>query len=269
MKRSCWAVLGLVAAILAGAPAMAGVTSAAIRETAEYVMKKFGRGAAGQTVEEVADTTARVVTRYGDDALPLIRGTGHRGFAALEQAGAQAPDVIRLYARKGDEAVWLISEPKKLTIFLKHGDSAADALIKHPKIADELIGRFGDDAVGAVNGVSRRGAQRVGMIADEGVLTATPRSPELLPVIGRYGDEAADFIWRNKGALTVATVLGSFLADPQAYISGAKQLIVDPILGPLVQNTNWTWIIAGLLFVVFLPYLVRSIARARREARNL
>jgi hypothetical protein len=242
---------------------MAGVTSAAVRETAEYVMKKFGRGAAGQTVEEVADTTARVVTRYGDDALPLIRGTGHRGFAALEQAGAQAPDVIRLYARKGDEAVWLISEPKKLTIFLKHGDPAADALMKSPGLADDLIARFGNDAVGAVNGVSRRGAQRLGMIAKEGVLAATPRSPELLSVIGRYGDEAADFIWRNKGALTVATVLGTFLVDPEAYISGAKQLVVDPILGPIARNTNWTWLFSVVLILAFLPLIVGRIAKAR------
>jgi hypothetical protein len=107
------------------------------------------------------------------------------------------------------------------------------------------------------------------MLSDGGVLTATPRSPELLSVIGHYGDAAAEFIWRNKGALTVATVLGSFLADPEAYISGAKNLIVDPVLSPIARNTNWTLIIAGLLFVVFLPYLVRSIARARREARKL
>ena len=231
-------------------------------------MTKFGRGIAGHTVEEVTDTTAHAVTRYGDDVLPLVRTTGHQGFAALEQAGERAPDVIRLYARKGDEAVWVISEPNKLAIFLKHGDSAADALIKHPGLADDLIERFGGDAAGALNRVSKSSAQRLAMITNDGLLTATPRSPELLTVIRRYGDEAMDFIWKNKGALTVATVLGSFLADPEAYISGAKQLIVDPLLAPIAQNTNWTLIIVGVLAVVFLPFIARRLARARSELQR-
>lgn len=68
--------------------------------------------------------------------------------------------------------------------------------------------------------------------------------------------------------MAVATVLGTFLAAPEAYISGAKQLIVDPILGPIVQNTHWTWIVAGLLLVGFLPVVVRSIVKARREAKE-
>jgi hypothetical protein len=258
-------LVALVAGLTLSGVAAAGVATSAARETAEYVLQKFGRGAAGQTVEEVADTTARAITRHGDDVVPLVRHAGHRGFAALEQAGVQAPDVVRLFARKGDEAVWLISEPGKLRLFLKHGDSAADALIKHPGIADDLIGRFGDEAVGAMNGVSKRGAQRMAIAAEEGVFTATRRSPELLPVVRRYGDEAMDFIWRNKGALTVATVLGTFLIDPEAYISGAKQLIVDPVLEPIAQSTNWTWILAGVLMVMFLPTIARQVRRMRTE----
>ena len=268
MKRTgsmvLWALLGVMIAL----PAVAGPVSTAIRDSAEYVMTKFGRGAAGQTVEELTDTTARAVTRYGDEVLPLVRTTGHQGFAALEQAGERAPEVIKLYARRGDEAVWVISEPKKLSIFLKHGDSAADALIKHPGLADDLIGRFGDDAADALNSASKQSAQRLGIVAEDGLLTATPRGPELLPVVRHYGDEAMDFIWKNKGALAVTTVLGTFLADPQSYISGAKQLIVDPVLAPIAQNTNWTWIIAGVLVVVFLPLIARSVVRARATMRR-
>ena len=70
-----------------------------------------------------------------------------------------APEVIKLYAKRGDEALWVISEPKRLVIFIKHGDSAADALIKHPGIADVLIKRFGDDAATALNGLSRQGGR--------------------------------------------------------------------------------------------------------------
>ena len=127
------------------------------------------------------------------------------------------------------------------------------------------IGRFGNDAVGALNSVSKRGAQRMAIAAEEGVFSATRRSPELLSVVRRYGDGAMDFIWRNKGALTVATLLGTFLADPQAYISGAKQLVVDPVLAPIVRSTNWTWIVGGLLVVLFMPMMARRLARAKQQ----
>lgn len=248
--------------------ATAGPAGTAIRETAEFILTKFGKGAAGQTVEEVTEATTKVIAKHGDEALPLLRNSGHAGFTALKEAGENAPDVIKLYARKGDEAIWVISEPKKLAIFIKHGDSAADALLKHPGIADSLIGRYGDDAVGALNTVSRQNAQRLSMLADDGLLTATPRSKELLPVIRQSGDEAMAFIWKNKGSLAVAAVLGTFLADPQTYISGAKELIVGPIVGPIARSVNWTLILLGILAVVFLPFIVRSLNKVRVEMKR-
>lgn len=255
---------GICLALALASPASAGPASTAVRETAEFIISKFGRGVAGQSIEEVTEATAKVVAKHGDAALPLLRKSGHAGFAALDEVGAKAPEVIKLFARRGDEAIWVISEPKKLAIFIKHGDSAADALLKHPGIADNLIGRFGDDAVGAVNAVSRQSAQRLSMIADDGLLAATPRSKELLPIIRQYGDQAMDFIWKNKGSLTVTAVLTTFLADPQAYISGAKELVVAPVIEPIARSTNWTLIIVGVSIVVFLPFIARSIIKARR-----
>ncbi len=34
---------------------------------------------------------------------------------------------------------------------------------------------------------------------------------------------AAAFVWENKGALAVGTALVAFLADPEAYFTGAKE----------------------------------------------
>lgn len=241
----------------------AGPAGTAVREASEFIFSKFGKGVAGQTLEEVSEATAKAVAKHGNEALPLLRNSGHAGFAALTEAGEKAPDVIKLYARKGDEAIWVISEPKKLAIFIKHGNSSADAMLKHPGIADALISQYGEGAVGALNRLSRQSAQRLSMAANDGLLSSTARSPELLLVIRRYGDEAMDFIWKNKGALAVATVLATFLNDPQTYISGLKQLLVDPIVVPIVNGTNWTLLIAGIIIVLFLPLIVRSIVKAR------
>ena len=54
-------VAGLMLSVTATAEA--GVATSAARETAEYVLQKFGRGTAGQTVEEVTDSD-----RAGDRA---------------------------------------------------------------------------------------------------------------------------------------------------------------------------------------------------------
>ena len=259
---------GICLLFLGANPASAGPASTAVRETAEFMMTKFGKGTAGQTVEEATKVTAEIVSKHGDEALPLLRNFGHEGFTALKQAGENASDVIKLHARKGDEAIWVISEPKRLAIFIKHGDSAADALLNHPGIADTLIGRYGDEAVGALNNVSRQNAQRLSMVANDGVLAATPRSKELLTVIREHGDEAMDFIWKHKGSLAVVGVLSTFLADPQTYISGAKELVVSPVIEPIVRSINWTLIIAGALVVVFLPFIVRSIMKAKRAMKS-
>jgi len=101
------------------------------------------------------------------------------------------------------------------------------------------------------------------MVTDDGLLSANARSPELLLVIRKYGDEAMDFIWKNKGSLAVASVLTTFLADPQAYITGAKELIIDPIASTIAKGTNWTLIILGVVGVVFLPSIARSVVKAR------
>ena len=121
--------------------------------------------------------------------------------------------------------------------------SVTEALIKHPGIADALIARHGDEAVGALNRISQQNAQRLGMSADEGLLSATQRSPELLGVIRKYGDPAMNFIWNNKGALTVGTLLAGFVADPEAYFSGIKSL-VEPVakrvIEPIVKQEQTT-----------------------------
>jgi hypothetical protein len=260
----------LIAALLfviVGGQVQAGPTGTALRETAEWILRKFGKGTAGETVEQIAKTTAKTVAKHGDEALPLLRKSGHAGFRALEEAGEKAPDIIKLYAKRGDEAIWIISEPKKLAIFIKHGDTAADALIKHPGIADSLIGRYGDDAATALSTISRANAQRLSMLAEDGLLHKTSRSPELLVVVRRYGDAAMDFIWKNKGALAVVAVLSTFLTDPHIYIGGAKELIADPLVAPIAKGTNWTFIIGGVLTVVFLPFIARSIAKARQTMK--
>ena len=263
-------ILALLLSVSSGM-AMGGTISAGAKQTAEFIFQKFGKKVPTQTVDELATAVSGLATKYGDETLPFLRATGHAGFDALDQAGAKAPEIIKLYIKRGDEAVWVISKPGKLAIFLKHGDSAAEALIKHPGIADTLIARHGDEAIAAINRLSQQNAQRLGMLADDGLLSATQQSSELLDVISKYGDTAMNFVWNNKGALAVSTLLAGFLADPESYFSGVKSLVepvAKSVVEPMVKSVNWMLILSLILLITLLPIIVRSVRNARREWRS-
>jgi len=246
----------------------AGLAMTAFRETAEFIMTKFGKGIAGETVEEIAENTAKIVAKYGDEVTPFLRNSGHTGFEALNKAGDKGLDLLKLYQKRGNEAIWLISDSKRLATFIKYGDSAANAIIKHPGIAESMIEQFGDNAIFALNNLSRQSAQRLSITASEGLFTATSKSKELLQVIGEYGDKAMEFIWKHKRALTVTAVLYKFLEDPSVFISGAKELIISPIVEPIVKSVNWTPIISILLILIILPFIIGRIKRIIQSVKT-
>jgi len=276
-------ILTIFMTCVATAALSAGPWSKPVRETAEWIFKQFGIGAAGETVEQIARRAARAAARHGDDVLPILRKTGHAGFAALKTAGRQVPDLIRLCTKKGDDALWLITDPDKLKLFLRYGDEAAEALIKHPHIADGLVTRFGDNAAAALTRLSRTNAQRLAISAQDGLLTQTSRSAELLPVIRKYGDQAMDFIWKNKGALTTLTLLSTFVRDPEPYISGGKDLVVEAAARPVTEIgkkaveeipasmaenlSKHPFVFAGLAVFLYLAWRVRAWLKRLKRRR--
>ncbi|MDI6798162.1 MAG: hypothetical protein QMD09_14540, partial [Desulfatibacillaceae bacterium] len=77
-----------------------------------------------------------------------------------------------------------------------------------------------------------------------------------------------DFIWRNKGALAVAAVLGTFIKDPEVYINGVKSLVAEPVAEQVMGGTNWTLIIGIAALIGFLPFIARSLKRAALEIKR-
>jgi hypothetical protein len=166
-----------------------------------------------------------------------------------------------------------------LAIFVKYGDDAAESMMKHGELAEPLIETMGRPAAAALNAVSKQNGRRLAIMADEGTFAKAGRTDELLGVVHKYGDEAMEFIWTNKGSLTVAAALAAFLANPEAFIKGTADItkvVAEDIGQPLASvpgevaseaalRTNWTLVVCVAVLVGGAILAVRTWMRNRRR----
>jgi len=227
------------ACLLPNRVTQAGGKATAARELLETVCEKFGKKLTRQSTETLTAKLDDSVIRYGDDAAQAFRKIGPGSLPLIEQAGANASDAIRLMARRGDEAVWVVSQPNRLAIFVKHGDDAAEAMIRHREIVEPLLQNLGRSAAKALAKVNSQNARRLVIMADEGDLAKIGRTPELMSVVERFGDRAMGFIWRHKFVLAGGAALAAFLNDPEPFIDGTREITiagVESIAAPIAQQ---------------------------------
>jgi hypothetical protein len=237
--------------------AFAFVPTKVVTETMEFLVKRYGDDVLREGTETVAEQVTKVAAKYGDEGLDAVRKVGPRGIKVIQEAGENGLGAVKLINRYGDDAVWVISKPKGMAIFVKYGDDGAKALIKHKGVAEEVIEAHGKSAVGALNAVGTQQARQIAMLQKDGIIRAGEQGDKLLDVVIRYGDKAMAFIWRNKAALAVTAGLGTFVANPEVYIEGGKDLVVEGLAGPatemgkeMARNTNWT--VLGLAGIALL-----------------
>ena len=209
-------------------------------------MARFA-GKAGGSLSELAAKIENYTARYGEDMIPALRRVGPDAFALVDEAGVDGSKAARVMAMHGEEgATWVVRRPQAMKQFLRYGDDAAAALVKHPGVAEPLIESEGLSAVKALESVTTRNGRRIAMCM-EGDLGKLARHKELLDVVSLYGDRAAQFIWANKEALAVGTTLAAFLANPEAFINGVAKLAgvvgetaAKPLAEGIARDTNWT-----------------------------
>jgi hypothetical protein len=161
----------------------------------------------------------------------------------------------------------------------RHVDDAARAVAPHLKVGMTLV-PLARSSSRAMAALSPRSARRMAILAEDGTLARSGRWGELLAVIERHGDRAMDFVWRHKGALAVATILAAFLAEPEVFLGGGRELIggaaqeaTQPIaLMAGTAASRWmniarSVVVVGLACLVLVPALVVS-ARLIRQSRR-
>jgi hypothetical protein len=135
------------------------------------------------------------------------------GKASKEAGEVLARRAARAAARHGDDV---------FRVAARHGDDAARVLARHEAVAAPLIERLGFPAVRALDAVGPRNGRRMATML--GDFERTGRAPELMGVIGKYGDPAMEFVWKHKGALALSAGLTAFLADPEPLIKGTRDI---------------------------------------------
>lgn len=257
----------IVCCVLLAAPSSnrlyAGPTDAVVKELTEFLCRNVGSTVSKEAAEQMAVGVEKIVARYGDDGISMLRKVGPSAIGVIESAGEAAPACVKLMARHGDEAIWIVAKPKRLAIFVKYGDDAANAMLRHNALAEPIIERFGISAASALAHVTSQNGRRLAMLNNNGFFQAVEGlSPRLFDVIKEYGDVAADFIWKNKGSLTVSATLAAFLLDPEPFINGASQLgeagfgkVVAPLANAAANNLPWE-MIGICVMALLIVYIV-------------
>lgn len=216
---------------------------AVARKAAREIVKTFGR----EAVERAEPRVARLLETFGDDAGLALRKAGPAGVAAIERHGTAAVRILgrwgddgaRLLASEGDDAVRLLAE---------HGDEAIAFMIRHPGVGRDLVAHFGANALRAR--VSTGSVVTLSRLADP--ILRSGRAGRIFDVIERFGDRACRFLWRHKGTIFVTSVLVAFLADPEPYLDGIRELAVEPMseaAGRVVDRTDWTHVFVVALIL--------------------
>jgi hypothetical protein len=173
------------------------------------------------------------------------------------------------------QSLRVLEDPKTLGLVVNYGERAGEVMIKHPGMASEVIAKFGNPGVGAMNAVSGPQARQLTSLVQTG---AAGDMGKLLPVIEQYGDKAMDFIWRHKGALALTAGAVAFISHPEPYINGVKSLVVEPaaqvvgevgkeIVVAVNRDVNWGWLIYPIAVLLFLAF--GGIALLRRIGGQL
>jgi len=247
-----------LAAMSAVNPAEAGVASRAIREAIEFAGKKFGKEVAEEGVERMAVKMTQLAAKHGDDVVvAAFKKVGPQAGRIVSEAGEHGGVALRLLAKHGDDALPIVAKATTLKAVAHYGDDAATAILKHGNVGEEIIERFAHEGAEALAKVTPQNGRRLAILAAEGQL-----KPELVSVVSRYGDEACDFVWRNKGSLAIGAALTAFVASPEEFLDGTRELtatVAEATIQPLAEaavrplaevpkavaaevarNTNWT-----------------------------
>jgi hypothetical protein len=229
------------------------------RELVEQLSRKFAKEVADEGADKLTSRVTSVLAKVGDEGSEAISKVGPRAVRLIEEAGEDSVKTARLLAKYGDEAVWAVDDPARRALITKFGDDAGEALVRHGSIAEKVLVQTGEPAVAALKSLSAQNGRRLAMLSEETATQGLAKNPDLLAVVGKFGDRGVDFVWRNKGALAAGTALAVFVANPEPFLDGTMDLaeiaasqVAKPLVEQIGLRTQWTPVLMTIAAIVGL-----------------
>jgi hypothetical protein len=227
-------------------------------ELMEFLGRQFGREVSEIGTESLATKVESFLIKYGDDGAGALRKVGPRSIQLVEDAAAGGAMSAKLLAKYGDPAIWVVGNESRRSMAARLGEEAAEAMMKHGEIAEPILKVAERSAANALCAVSEQNGRRIAMMVEQGDFAKIARPTEVLDVVGKYGDKAMEFIWKNKGTLVLGSAVAAFLVDPEPFIDGSRQLAdvaakaaIEPIAKEIGSQTNWTITVIALMICFF------------------
>lgn len=236
----------------------------ATRELLELCRNRFSHEIAEEGIGRLEPRVAAAVQRFGDDAVVAVRQAGPKiGLALIERHG---PPAARILERFGDDGARLLATEGETAVrlYAAHGEDAIRVMLQHRGIGGTVVSAFGREGIRAARSLSPDGAVHLVTLAPQ--IRASSRAGEILGVIERYGDRACAFLWRNKGVVFSTALLAAFLSDPEPYLIGTRQLVIDPAAEvglEAARRTDWTLVFSGVAVLGVMIWGLRRVLAPR------
>ena len=232
------------------------------RELAEFLTKGMRKATRESALAGFEQQCARVLARHGDDCTPFIKQLGIEGLETLERAGENGAMILKWHKQEPGKSLYVIRDPDRLALAVRHGDDAFEAIMQHPGAAEELLRSYGSSSATWLKSLSKKDALRLAALNQGGELkNIFPKISDLGRFIQKYGSAGIRFLWNNKGKLSAGGALALFLNDPESFIKGSRKLI-EPVWKELWYQTSKTekailfMVAIGLLWLISRPMKV-------------
>lgn len=273
--RSCLLSMSAALALTAALPetgfaSVATTSGKALRELAEVLVKQGGKEATDESIEAMTKQVAKMVARYGADAVPVMERYGVSAYRLLndlpEGDGKLLVKSVRTY---GDDAIRVAQTSAGREVLFSGSDAAIRAVIKYSDEAIPMIRKYGDDCARVLNNLPPQQGRRLIQLENEKLFDAA-QFDQFVGVVGRYGERGMEYIWRNKKLLLAAGAFALFANDPEVYINGIRDLAKDLgniTLGPIVKNVNWNLWVGVLMVAASIRLLWRKPGKKRNHPK--
>lgn len=166
--------------------------------------------------------------------------------AADEAAEAGAKSVFRESGEAGAEAASRLAVKQTDDVVEGLGRVSGAVTLRSADEATEMIVRsLGKNGLTSLDRLSPSGMSKMADVAAE--LSASPYRDAWLTTLRAYGDEAADFLWHNKGSLAIAATGTAVALAPEAFlrstgrvvetaVSSASEHIMEPLITQTAQH---------------------------------